>query len=351
MELHRRQLLQAAILGAAGVSIAGVGSGLSAPALADSTDDGIDVTEGTLVSLQGSVAVIQQGLDLVQYDLSNANVWRGAYDLSPSALVPGDEVMVKTVASTAVAAWSNLSRARGLLLTVGQEPTVQANGAVVPLLGLDTASWFDALNEPSGPITLNLGDRVDVIGLETPTGLLANRIQVAAAAPDPAPVYNTVDDDDGVVAVAQNCIYTYGGVATWFSCDSSISRCRTACNPGSGYGCAWPALDSVCSGCTVSCCNCSKNCKNQVYLSCGKQVTVIDKCSAKTLKVTIVECGPHQNGACGQYCCRRCTNKCKSDIVDLTKAAYTKFYEPGPNGTGCFEAKAQVVVTVPGTCA
>ncbi len=107
MEFGRRELLQAALFGTAGIAVAGAGPALTAPAAADPIEDGVDVAQGTLLSVQGSVASLQLALGVQAFDLANANVWRGAYDLAPATLQVGDDLMVKTVAGTAVAAWSN----------------------------------------------------------------------------------------------------------------------------------------------------------------------------------------------------------------------------------------------------
>ena len=350
MELDRRRFLQATLFSAAGVAVLDGGiASVIPPALAD-TVDYVDVADGTLLAMQGTSALLATSGTPEWYDLSGVNIWRGAYGLAPSALQVGDNLLVKTVDGTPVGAWSNLTRAKGLVASGGPTPTVQ-DFVTTQIANLAEASWYGSDNEPTAPApTISPGDYLDVIGLTTPTGVVATRVQYISSSSLPISPDN--DAVDTVIeTVNGNCIYNYTGQTTWYCCGGTCGAPRCgACNPSNNNGLAWPALDSGCSGCSTSCCNCSVGCKNQVYLSCGAKVVVTDSCSGTTKTCVVATCGPAQNQpviGCSRVC-GNCSQKQRVNIIDLTKANFTRFYDP--LSVGCFECKVSCVLTVPGPC-
>lgn len=182
---------------------------------------------------------------------------------------------------------------------------------------------------------------LDIIGEAIPEGVRASRIELIPVAGEY--LVDTPEEESRVEHAPDGpySIYTYTGYASWFNCPTGAGRCGS-CNTSRSDQCAWLALDT-CGSCSWSCCDCSRGCKNQIYLWCGKDVKVIDLCQSKSRTVYIADCGPNQIS----YCSRRC-NDCKgrtSPVIDLTRPTFAYFYDPATRG--CFSCKVEVTVLSP----
>jgi hypothetical protein len=309
---------------------------------------GVDVLEGTLRSRAGTQVTISDATGAIRVvDLANASIWRGAYGQKPSALQLGDDVLVRLDGGVPSSAWSNLTRVKGTVNGAsGSTASVVVGQDAATVLGLDGAKWVDASANAIAPRQPSAGSWIDVIGLATSSGTVATLATYLS--PTDLADSGAVSPSVAVVAapLANYCTYTYSGKVTWYSC--SGPRCSGGCNPGSSNGVAWPALDSGCSPCSFTCCNCSNTCLKQVHMSCGDTVNIIDACKSKSLGCVISDCGPNQNGLCATSACGKCKSTKLAPVADLTKASFTKFYDPATYG--CFEGSAKVTILCPGCC-
>lgn len=351
-QIGRRQFLQGAAMGIAGIAFAP-----NLPSVLASSDrdpDEVDVVSGPLVaSSDGWLEIARDnGQQRFLVD-SRSTFWKGG-ETSPSRFSKGDDVMVRYhVASTIVdRAWSNLARAKGRIIGVRQgELILRACNPHSHEVDL-TVFLGPATGVDSGRIgqdRLREGNYLDAIGESTPEGLRATLAwltseEEAKNAPTQVkqgPDYvETVTLGDGILA----CWCDYYGHATWFTC--SGGRCGN-CSSSNSNQIAWPSMDN-CGCCSWNCCDCSKNCKNQEYKSCGNQVSIYDRCSAKYRGTFIADCGPCQKANCSGCSPERCSYWCGSPnclpsynavVADLTRSTFAYFYNPDQRG--CFSVRAR----------
>ncbi|MGH7862026.1 MAG: hypothetical protein ACREOS_07250 [Candidatus Dormibacteraceae bacterium] len=358
----RRRFLQRAVMGALAVPLT---PSLLNP-LVPSEQGGkpnIEIISGILAaSSMSSVDITTNGQHRRITLATNAAIWKGG-ETTPASLRNGDDVMIRIVnpAGTAVRLWANLSRVRGVV--VGWDKggyVVQTGGNGTPkqnlLLELSPQATFgDAANYAvtgANP-SLAIGFGVDAIGEQIPGGIRATLLYFAPGSPS-GPALPQKPRTDGTAKIQRvsngpltMCYYSYNGYASWFDCANGAGRCTT-CDTSNQYQLAWPALDT-CGCCSVTCCDCSKNCVNQVYLSCGSHVNVSDACSSNKLGCTVVSCGPCQEANCSGCTPARCGASCSdcagytNNIVDLTKPTFAYFYDPATRG--CFSCSVNTTVT------
>lgn len=310
-------------------------------------DDGIDVLEGRLVKLTHNALQLDvEGRIKTFYLTDKSTFWRGG-ETDASSFQLDDSVMVRFNKGNFVVerAWANLTRVQGwikydldngyrILATRTEKPEIDL------LVDKQRTAFENVVSHSKEWVGTRLpeGTFVDVIGLklgdtsvlgtlvfyQEPTSAGAIREPSLEKANPPSPL----------------ATYTYTGTATWFDCPTGAGRCGT-CSTSRSDQAAWPAMDSGCSGCTWTCCNCSKGCKNQVYLSCGHSVSVYDICGNKTRTVYIASCGPNQIALCGKVCGYPDCKGYATPIIDLTKPTFARFYDPAYRG--CFSCKVTVV--------
>jgi len=299
------------------------------------------------------------------------SVWKGS-EQPLSVLERGDEVMVRlhVPSGMALRLWANLTRVRGVVTRVlpgGYELQTSGLHDIPKYLRLEigeeawVADWFTERPLGASGLVLNEGDFVDVIGERTLEGIRGSRIWTHSTRHSDAMV-SPRDSSAGITAndrveVGPNglCWYIYTGYAGWFDCPTGAGRCGT-CNLSRSDQAAWPAMDT-CGCCNSTCCDCSRGCKNQIYLPCGKSVVVYDKCSTRGKAVYIADCGPCQRANCIPDCvpghpdvdlCSRSCADCwggRTAIIDLTKPTFAYFYDPARRG--CFSCEVRVQAQCP----
>jgi hypothetical protein len=365
----RRELLKA--LGAAGTLLVWSRSRSVAAAIESSPppSEEIGVLAGSLRAFADEWVEIEipAGLRKIQIP-DGIPVWKGR-ERPLSALTRGDELMIRLhiPSGMALRLWANLTRVQGVVTRVlpgGYELRTGGPHSAPRNLRLElgeevlVADWLTERPRDASALRLEEGDFVDVIGERILEGIQGTRIWV-----HPARQAGMVSSPTGSppaadrVEVSPNglCWYIYTGYAGWFDCPTGAGRCGT-CNLSRSDQGAWPAMDT-CGCCTWNCCDCSRNCKNQIYLACGKDVVVYDQCSAKVRTVYIANCGPCQRANCILDCvpnhpdtdlCNRSCADCRGGraaIIDLTKPTFTYFYDPAQRG--CFSCEVQVLAQCP----
>lgn len=362
--LSRRRLLQALVVGAAATSVP-----MSMPqrALASSDDgvvldDGVEAFEGTVLAVSdAALTILVNGVPRVVPVGPSSSYWRDG-DAKPTAARSGDDAVIRlTPAGLLDAGWSNWGRVRGLVSAATSRGCVLdvGGGEQVEILYSPTTQFSSLLTGlVVSPPVLPLGSAVDVGGYKDSATLNAALFSFLPYGITPPPAdtsEDTVTSQSTAIPAAQNCIYSYTGIASYFACPTGAGRCAT-CDTSKGNQLAWPALDSSCNCCSPSCCNCAINCKSQVYLSCGHSVTVQDLgCSTKTKTCYIVDCGPCNNKSCHTRCqtvtCGNASSGCGTSkttpVVDLTRPTFTTFYSLSQRLS--FPCKVTVTVVQP-TC-
>lgn len=339
----RRRLLKTAALGALAASV-------PRPALASQAYAGPQAFEGRLLSRSGPRLEILVGDDRRYVDLvPNTRIWRGGLT-EDTSIVPGDHVLVRHAAGRPVdAVWANLSRAqghirgrdgRGYVLSLADR---RHPGAAMGLAIAPDAEYVEFLSGgATRAVPLPNGALVDAIGVQLDGMIVATNLAVAQPGatqtniPLPGPELVSTD------VLTGDCLWQLSGYATWYNCPNGAGRCGT-CN-GTSAQTAWPAFDS-CGCCDFNCCDCSKGCRNQHYLSCGHLVEVNDLCGGIARWLTVVDCGPCQKHTgctvCGDLCNRTCAD-CfghQTAIVDLTKPSFSVHYNPDTRG--CFSCRVR----------
>lgn len=352
MDTHisRRRFLQSAVLGVAALE-ATPQLIAKAQALPD-----VEVAGGVLVS-RGNGWIEVSGDELHPFTLTTTTeIWKGGAQPA-SALSEGDSLVVRydPRSDQALAVWSNLARVSGQV--VGSDPSrytlrpVDTRGPQGETrLRISERAQLSP-QSPQGPnrraSNLYVGDVVDVVGERTPNGVLATMLDIipqlpAVPAAERAP-------NSYVKAGPSGCEY-YGwlGYVSFYACSTGSGRCAT-CNTANSSQLAWPAID-YCGCCDSSCCDCSRNCNDQCYASCGDVITVFDNsCTSKQRNCSVVDCGP-----CRQNNCSSCTNLCNrvckicgtqgvGAVADLTVPTFTYFYSPSVYM--CFAATVQTACT------
>jgi hypothetical protein len=329
----------------------------------------IEVLAGSLRAFTDDEVEIETLAGLRKIRIPNGiSVWKGG-ERPLSALTRGDELMIRlhVPSGTALRLWANLTRVQGVVTRVipgGYELRTGGLYNAPRTLRLElgeevsVADWLTERPRDASPLRLEEGDFVDVIGERIPEGIRGTRIWVHPARQverlsSPADSLPAADR----IEVGPNglCWYIYTGYAGWFDCPTGAGRCGT-CNLARSDQAAWPAMDT-CGCCTWNCCDCSRNCKNQIYLACGKDVVVYDQCSTKVRTVYIASCGPCQRANCIPDCvpnhpdtdlCNRSCADCRGGraaIIDLTKPTFAYFYDPVRRG--CFSCEVRVLAQCP----
>lgn len=360
MPTTRRDFLQLAALGLAGAVLAPSEALASLPGRQnESPANSIDVISGTLEAIgDGWIDIVQD--EQVRRLLWNGNssFWKGG-EGSVNTFRKGDDVMFRVLADSGLIlrGWANLGRVSGeivrrekdgfiLKLTGNRESLLRIKDGAV---GKD---FFTGRSIHAARTDIQEGDFIDAIGEMTPDGLLATLFahgNPSDARTKTQPVKKGPDkvDRQGIISPLVQCKYTYTGTATWFYCSGGQGRCST-CSSSRTDQIAWPAMDDSCDCCSFECANCSKGCKNQVYLSCGQAVTITDLCGNRTKTFYIADAGPCQQANCDgcspQVCGRVCADCLgyNTPIVDLTRQSFALWYDPAAQG--CFSCEVYVII-------
>lgn len=350
--VSRRRLLRDAVLGVGLVAATRSGlqraseqlSGMSLAAgyagPQEDTNGYVQAFEGTLESLSPHELVVDVGGSSRSVPVHpSSTFWKGPGGAAGD-FQQGDDVLVRVVDDRLDQAWANLDVVKGII----KEPTprgfVVANDAIErEIVVWGRANYEDArTGQFSGPRSLPNGAWVQLSGLSVPGSPGSGQVIATAVRFDSAPQeHSNPSQAEGPtleqVGPLALCVYSWNGIASIYTCPTGAGRCGT-CNTNNDAQLAWPAMDSGCGGCPNSCCNCSKNCKNQAYLSCGSTVTVLTACYSKQRDLRVVDCGP----------CQRCDANCvtcvcnhqsscngitrKGTIVDLTRPTFSTFHNP-----------------------
>lgn len=256
-------------------------------------------------------------------------------------------------ASELVRGWANLTRFRGTISgrTGGGfvvEPSTNSGGPTKPfeLRMSQFTTLLDAYTGTQAQRGLTAGSEIDAIGLAVDGGIAATL--VSSVYPGQRPAKQPQMDPKDTVTVLPNafCTYTYYGMVSWYNC-SNGGRCGCGGSNASS-ALAWPAIDT-CSCCNFSsCCNCGAGCTHQVYIGCGHQVHVRDRCNGKHHNLYVRDCGPcmnHHCNNCNDVCnhsCTLCGGTSHTPKADLTRAAFSRFRNPANHG--CFRSKIKVTI-------
>ncbi len=356
-KLTRRRFLQTAVLGVGAVVFHRPLLNTVSPEV---DENEFEVYSGILENVGSNWVDIREnnGMRRLRFD-SASEFWKGE-PIAPSALIPGDEAVIRARLTDDVIlkSWVNLTRA------IGQVIKKSKNEFVVQSLNPSSAKEFlvrthsetrfgnpdlDYLPQKRDfQSIVQPMDLVDIIGLSIPEGilastfihhpvsanLLANRIGKTKIQP------LTTISADGILTTWQ-----YTGHANWFDCPTGGGGCGGSCSTSNSNQCAYPAIDiNGCRGsCGGSCCDCTSSCYTMVFKSCQNEITVSDRCYTRTRKVTIVDCGPNVNVWCNQGCGAPNCSNLTPPIVDLTKPTFTVFRDPAA-GWGCFSCDTIVTV-------
>lgn len=347
IQMSRRHFLQSAVMG---IAIASIPT-LRAWERGDHPDEEIEIVGGTLCFVNERQLEIYDGDKYWNVQIGgDTSFWKGD-ETSFRSLIQGDNIMVKLKNRVALRVWANLVRVQGVIAgfckngfilkiwrrcSIDKEILIET-GDFTRWEGILFSESLDELKKAGTEIYL------DIIGEEISEGVRASLIHLVPYM-DKSPI-NTLNQESRVERLPEGpyCTYVYTGYASWFDCPTGAGRCGS-CNISQSNQCAWPALDT-CGSCSWNCCDCSRGCKDQIYLWCGKDVQVIDLCQNRSRIVYIADCGPCQN--CSWLCSRRC-NDCRgftSPVVDLTKPTFAYFYDPATRG--CFSCQVKVTVLCP----
>ncbi|MEW6406415.1 MAG: hypothetical protein AB1649_31915 [Chloroflexota bacterium] len=353
--ITRRQFLQSAAMGLMAVQFT------PKTLVAQQGLEEIRIISGTLANLgEGWLEIRQEERPMRLFINGDTTFWKGG-ESSPHALMKGDDLMIKALAPRGLAlrVWSNLTRVKGrvnrveknrYVLRVSDLHTPQAE---LMLEVSERTIYEDAMTgnlKGKSDGAISEGDYLDAIGEQISEGLRATLVylyhaQPATFRPETVPQVRAAQ----LEPFGPYCTYTYSGYASWFNCSTGAGRCET-CNTSRSDQAAWPALDT-CGCCSPSCCDCSKGCKDQIYLWCGKDVTVLDLCQGWSRTVYIADCGPCQKANCAgcspETCGRQCSD-CRGyvgAVIDLTRPTFAYFYDPASRG--CFSCDVKATVLCP----
>jgi len=361
----RRRLLRSAVLGTIGA-----GAVIASGRLGGESGQAAASGDGEVHAFEGSLVDRGKGLLLVKLsDVAGArsvvvtpstDFWKGGRS-TIGELAIGDDVLVRVSGpqQTADHVWANLVRLRGLssgAIAGGFRLAVRHGSRFGNEIDVftDGAALRDFFTDrPTGrPPSLPAGSSIDVVGELTPSGIRATMLSFAL--PGAVPPRRIAPPSQKVVSATGLCTFFTMGPASFYNCPTGAGRCVT-CSTARDDQTAYPALDSFCDCCDFNCCNCSKNCRNQVYTSCGHIITVVDWCNSRQRIFDIVDCGPCQRpdrpAGCGDCAPRVCNNACSDcgggtptgTIVDLTRPTFTVWYDPALQM--CFTCQTQISVT------
>lgn len=360
--ITRRALLQTAVGVAAGTVLA-------APEFARAEINPnpgpteVEAFEGTLVSASTSSLSVNVEGTVYSFPVTGASMfWRGKVT-GVTALITGDDVVVRTLGGQVDFAWANLETLRGTVVASTPQgyQILRDDASTIDLIVDGNTNFEDTYTGDSTPVASSLppASAVEAVGLGASGAIYASFLAYArsdatpppnppegpdevstvppnwfAYDPVPPPVDNPESDpsSDPILGPLYADRYvSYLGIASVFSCPTGAGRCATCRSSGSRQ-CAWPAMDSGCNCCGSGCCNCSIGCKNQVRIRCAKKVWVNDPCAGRTRWMRVVDCGPCQNARCNQctgvctHTSRNCNITRRGVVVDLTKPTFSIFY-------------------------
>jgi hypothetical protein len=349
----RRNFLSAAALGAAYVAAGPAASVASASSGLVSTSN-VDAFEGILRGFAHGTFEIETGTEMRQIMApAGSTFWKGG-ETSWDSFSAGDSILVRTVGGQLDRAWANLTRMHGRVVSRASNKLTVAHDhggndrftVLVP----KTARIVNSFTAEAGRVSLPLATSVDVIGLQTPSGLVASVIGYAL--PDAKPLSSaqpapTVTRAASATPDVLMCTYNYNNFASWYNCPTGAGSCGT-CSTSNSSQCAWPAQETCgcCSGNGCGC-DCNHGCITLAIASCGHHVQVTDACSSKYRDTVIADCGPcMSNCGCSTNVCGHTCNLCGKSrthpVVDLTKPTFAVFRDPA--SYGCFPAKVSVTI-------
>ena len=353
----RRRLLQQ-MTGALGVWIVWRGfSRFASPPIERYAPAGtVEVLTGILVERQADRLILAHADKLWQIIVdTSTTLWKGG-ERELDALQIGDEIMARgwgeagTSTLRALRLWANLTRVHGIVVETsnsywrvrggqrhGEEEEYEITWRSLP----QRMDFHGGDPSPEAVLDIREGDFVDIIG-ESLGPHVVNATRVARIPPGmKEPLSSYPQEAVRIIRTQGSCTYVYQGHARWFNCSAGAGRCRT-CDPANSAQAAWPAMDR-CGSCAWNCCDCSRGCRNQVYLACGYSVMVKDLCTGTARQITIVDCGPNQV----QYCTAGCgwpdCLRYSTPIIDLTRPTFAWFgYDPAQRG--CFSCEVRVTL-------
>jgi hypothetical protein len=350
----RRDFLSAAALGAATYVAAGPTASFASASDGLISTANIDAFEGVLRGFAQGTFEIDTGYGVRQVvALASSTFWKGG-ETSWNSFALGDSVLVRTVDGQLDRAWANLTRLRGQVVSGGSSGNLtvaldDSGNEKVVVAAPNTASFVDSFTATVGRVSLPPTTGIDVIGLQTPTGLVASVIgyglpgATPVQSPQPSP---TITQAVAAAPDVLMCTYTYNHFASWFTCGTGLGRCGT-CNTSNSSQCAWPSQET-CGCCTSSCCDCDHGCVTLAVAGCGHHVQVTDACSSKYRDTVIADCGPclstcgcSGTSVCG-HTCSLCGKSRTHPVVDLTKPTFAVFRDPA--SFGCFPAAVSVTI-------
>lgn len=320
--------------------------------------DEIEVVEGRLVKITNTELELDVEGKIRIFSLTDKTTfWRGG-ETDISSFKLGDTVMIRFNKNSIVErAWANLTRVQGQIQhSLDNGYRILASG--IENLGVNividkqrtilaSSANNKELVEARLPEDLQEGTFIDVIGIRLEDGSILGTL-ISHDEPIMGETKTEQNSNtNSFISLPQNpnndnsvspeFVYSYTGYATWYDCPDPITgskgRCGT-CSTSRSDQAAWPSMDSSCSGCTTTCCNCSSGCKNQVTLPCGWTVSFYDYCGDRWGGAYIADCGPYQISLCSRTC-GDCMGYA-SPIIDLTKPTFAKYYDPAYRG--CFSA-------------
>jgi hypothetical protein len=299
----------------------------------------LDAFEGKLLDKGKTALVVERWGQPVRVDVPpEAELWRGQ-QTTIEAFLEGDDVLVRFENGLLTSAWGNLATARGLITRSASGIYVvddDFTGTEMEIALDNRGRYSDAVTGQldSAPASLPVDTWIDVAGLRLDGAIIASVARLARPGaemqprPELEPPRLTFAPDGTLLS------FEYRQFASYYDCPTGAGRCGT-CNTSSSTQTAWPALDT-CNCCSITCCDCAKNCFAQAYLSCGIGVLVRDACGLNSVSATIVDCGPCNNRSCHTRCmtvtcthvCSECGTSRSIPIVDLTKPTFSLFRNP-----------------------
>jgi hypothetical protein len=320
--------------------------------------DEVAVVEGILAEVIPNSLTLNIEGEIRTFFLSDKTIfWRGSETYDVKSLQLGDSVMVRFNKNNLVVeyAWANLDRIRGWIERILKDGYLIRTDELLGepekfYIFLDEHTMLETGKESVSQDRklfrkrLREGIYIDVRGLRFKDNTF-RAISIYYAEPHQKGVEVERCSEEGNLG-AQSEVFVVGYV-THFKCPIkrydrekgryviNKGRCGT-CSTKRSDQAAWPAMDA-CGSCSWKCCDCSKNCKNQIYTYCGAKAVVADHHTGKWEEVEIVDCGPHQNDLCDNVCtfdppvCSKLGYN--APIIDLTQTTFKRFYN---TSQGCF---------------
>ncbi|GAA3862599.1 hypothetical protein GCM10022243_31370 [Saccharothrix violaceirubra] len=322
--VSRRTFLTAAAIGGTAAAVGGL-NGVAAQA--DPSAELPPAYEGDLVAVRGDrlIMVTPMEGELVIPVSHRTSTWFGGQS-SLDALRPGQDITIGLdETGFGDRLWADITRIKGVITSVsGNDFEVDpGNGGHPRVLHLpDTARA--ALR---GDYTRwENGYLVDIIGLRRDDSAVA----VQAAAPQPGYHVDEMPEFGaaaGYPDLSDAAARQFDGKITWF--DDAECKCKSRCRGHNAHA-SWSRVDK--------CDFMPARCRRIPVLSCGRKITVHNKCNKKSLSVEVIDCGPDNKRFCDS--CTKCGRSPKGRIADLTKPTYVRI--GGSLNAGCFTGWAKV---------